>query len=173
MGRLAVAVSGSVAVAGQGRCTAHPCIPLLQDGDLDRLITLGHAIVRIASISPPPAKFIDHRPGGSGGVRRTRPRLRGPAKVEGAAGGIVARFIDELKRTHRCGELRASDIGKEVVLFGWVAQPPRSRRAASSSICATATGITQVVFDPRTRLASDCAEVARTTSPSTARAPSG
>ena len=33
----------------------------------------------------------------------------------------MARFIDELKRTHDCGALRASDIGKEVVLFGWVA----------------------------------------------------
>ena len=32
----------------------------------------------------------------------------------------MARFIDELKRSHLCGQLRAGDIGKEVVLFGWV-----------------------------------------------------
>ncbi len=32
----------------------------------------------------------------------------------------MARFIDELKRTHHAGALRASDAGKEVVLFGWV-----------------------------------------------------
>ena len=30
----------------------------------------------------------------------------------------MARFIDELKRTHRCGDLRATDEGTEVVLFG-------------------------------------------------------
>ena len=34
----------------------------------------------------------------------------------------MARFIDELKRTHLCGQLRAGDIGREVVLFGWTLQ---------------------------------------------------
>ena len=29
-------------------------------------------------------------------------------------------FLGELKRTHRCGDLRAADVGKEVVLMGWV-----------------------------------------------------
>src|SRR3954449_10228213 len=29
-------------------------------------------------------------------------------------------FLGELRRTHSCGELRASDAGKRVVLMGWV-----------------------------------------------------
>ena len=49
----------------------------------------------------------------------------------------MSRFIDELKRTHRCGELRATDEGREVVLFGCVFVDLRDR-----------TGITQIVFDP-------------------------
>ena len=30
--------------------------------------------------------------------------------------------LGNLERTHSCGELRASDIGKQVTLMGWVAK---------------------------------------------------
>ncbi|MDR0967151.1 MAG: aspartate--tRNA ligase [Myxococcales bacterium] len=60
----------------------------------------------------------------------------------------MSKMIDELKRTHSCGELTAADVGKQVVLFGWV----HSRRDHGKAVfidLRDRMGITQVVFEPR------------------------
>ena len=61
-------------------------------------------------------------------------------------------FLGDLKRTHMCGELRASDAGKRVVLMGWV----NRRRDLGSLIFIDLRdrgGVTQVVFDKETNAA--------------------
>jgi aspartyl-tRNA synthetase len=56
-------------------------------------------------------------------------------------------FLTDLKRTHDCGALRASDAGRRVVLFGWVA----ARRDHGGCVfidLRDRAGLTQVVFEP-------------------------
>jgi aspartyl-tRNA synthetase len=56
-------------------------------------------------------------------------------------------FLTDLKRTHDCGTLRASNAGQRVVLFGWVA----ARRDHGGCVfidLRDRAGLTQVVFEP-------------------------
>ncbi len=60
----------------------------------------------------------------------------------------VARFLHELKRSHYNGSLSKADIGKSVVLMGWV-QTRRDHGGIVFVDLRDLEGITQVVFDPQ------------------------
>jgi aspartyl-tRNA synthetase len=58
-------------------------------------------------------------------------------------------FIGDLQRSHRCGELRASDAGKKAVLMGWV----NNRRDFGNLLFVDVrdrSGIAQIVFEKET-----------------------
>lgn len=58
----------------------------------------------------------------------------------------MARFIEELKRSHTCGELRLDHVDSEVVLMGWV-QHHRDKGGVIFVDLRDRDGITQVTFD--------------------------
>ena len=55
--------------------------------------------------------------------------------------------IQGLKRTHYCGDLRAEDAGKEVVIMGWV-QKRRDHGGLIFADLRDKTGLVQVTFNP-------------------------
>ncbi len=61
---------------------------------------------------------------------------------------MAAKFITELKRTHTCNELTGKDVGKTVVLFGWV-HTRRDHGGAVFIDLRDRNGLTQVVFEAR------------------------
>jgi aspartyl-tRNA synthetase len=66
------------------------------------------------------------------------------------AGTTMLDFLGDLRRSHTCGTLRATDAGNKAVLMGWVAR----RRDLGNLIFVDVrdrTGITQVVFDRERR----------------------
>jgi aspartyl-tRNA synthetase len=60
-------------------------------------------------------------------------------------GQDMSSFLTERKKTHGAGELRATDVGREVVLMGWV-DGRRDHGGAVFIDLRDRTGITQVVF---------------------------
>ena len=61
----------------------------------------------------------------------------------------MAEFMTGLKRTHYCGDLRISDVGKEVTVCGWV-QRCRDLGQLIFIDLRDRTGIVQLAFNDKT-----------------------
>ncbi|MBX7114479.1 MAG: aspartate--tRNA ligase [Myxococcaceae bacterium] len=73
---------------------------------------------------------------------------------------MATQFITETKRTHTCGQLTGADVGKDVVLFGWV-HNFRDHGGAVFIDLRDREGLTQVVFEPDAKEAHDLAAMVR------------
>ena len=58
---------------------------------------------------------------------------------------VALDFLGDLRRTHTCGQLRASDAGKTVILMGWVHRR-RDLGGVMFMHLRDRDGITQLVF---------------------------
>lgn len=56
-------------------------------------------------------------------------------------------ILGEMRRTHHCCQLGVDDVGKEVVLMGWV-QRRRDHGGVIFVDLRDREGLTQIVFDP-------------------------
>ncbi|MBF0573507.1 MAG: aspartate--tRNA ligase [Desulfamplus sp.] len=59
----------------------------------------------------------------------------------------MADLLGNMRKTHTCGDLRKSDVGKEVVLMGWV-QRRRDHGGVIFVDFRDRAGLTQIVFNP-------------------------